>query len=39
MDGKRAPLSGQFGRIWQNLWRGRVIAQKKTPNQKWSGVN
>jgi hypothetical protein len=29
MDGKRAPLSGHNGRIWQNLWRRRAIAQKK----------
>jgi hypothetical protein len=26
----RAPLSGDFGRIWQNLWRGRAI-DKKNP--------
>jgi hypothetical protein len=30
MDGKRAPLSGEFGRIWQNLWRGRGL-NKKNP--------
>jgi hypothetical protein len=35
---KRAPISGQFGRIWQNLWRGRAIDKKK-PGQNWSGVN
>ncbi|MEG4217481.1 hypothetical protein QUA27_18915 [Microcoleus sp. Pol14C6] len=23
-----APLSGHFGRIWENLWRGRAIAKK-----------
>jgi hypothetical protein len=39
MDGKRAPLSGHNGRIWQNLWGGRAITQKKTPSQNWSGVN
>jgi len=38
MDGKRVPLSGEFGRIWQNLWRGRAIDKKK-PGQNWSGVN
>ncbi|MEG4631272.1 hypothetical protein QUB56_16975, partial [Microcoleus sp. AR_TQ3_B6] len=27
---KRAPLSGHFGRIWQNLWRTRAI-DKKNP--------
>ncbi|MEG4076317.1 hypothetical protein QUA30_27215, partial [Microcoleus sp. Pol14C2] len=23
-----APLSGNFGRIWDNFWRGRAIAKK-----------
>ncbi|MEG4232906.1 hypothetical protein QUA40_12460 [Microcoleus sp. Pol11C3] len=23
-----APLSGHFGRIWENLWRGGAIAKK-----------
>jgi hypothetical protein len=35
---ERVPLSGDFGRIWQNLWRGRAIDKKK-PGQNWSGVN
>ncbi|MEG4179674.1 hypothetical protein [Microcoleus sp. S13_C3] len=30
VSGFTAPLSGHFGRICDNLWRGRAIAQKKT---------
>ncbi|MBD1830451.1 hypothetical protein NDI47_16390 [Microcoleus vaginatus GB1-A2] len=29
MDALTAPLSGHFGRICENLWRGRAIDKKK----------
>ncbi|MEG3922510.1 hypothetical protein QUA07_25835 [Microcoleus sp. T3_A4] len=37
VSGKAAPVSGQFGRILENVWL-RVRSQKK-PGQNWSGVN
>ncbi|MEG3907478.1 hypothetical protein QT979_16155 [Microcoleus sp. w2-18bC1] len=37
VSGKAAPVSGQFGRILENVWL-KVRSQKKT-GQNWSGVN
>ncbi|MBD1887128.1 hypothetical protein [Microcoleus vaginatus] len=38
VSGFTPPLSGHFGRLCGNLWRGLAIAKKK-PGQNWSGVN
>ncbi|MBD0311950.1 MAG: hypothetical protein ICV86_03420 [Microcoleus sp. T3-bin5] len=34
---KRAPLSGDFGRIWQFV--ATACDRQKKPGQNWSGVN
>ncbi|MCC3531355.1 MAG: hypothetical protein EAZ60_01200 [Oscillatoriales cyanobacterium] len=38
ISGSTAPCSGQFGKF-ARICRESTIAQKKTPNQNWSGVN